>query len=417
MTGHLRAARRVGFWLLAGAVVLSGLAMIYTVIEKPGPGALYDFHGGLYNAGLAILHGHSPYRPGFLAHQAAVMRSGRIAIGETAARPFSIPVYPAAANLAMLPLSLLPFWLAGTIYTVASIVAMLVGLRLLGVRDWRCLVLATISWPFMFGLYLGAVGPLLVLGVGVVWRHRDRLWPPALAAASLIAAKVFPWPVAVWLLLTRRYRAFALTIAAGGVLTLGAWAVIGFDGMLQYPRMLSEISFIQEGRAVSVASVLDVAGVPSGIAGAAALVLAAGLLLVAWRIASGPDGARRAFALAVVAALASTPIVWEHYMVLLLVPIALVSPRASKLWLLPMCTPLISVVSAAIVPVGSQLGPHPPETLRLAVPWMAIQGVIALRIVFPTARLRMPRRSRLRSAPSRIKGAATAAAAGSAELA
>ena len=109
-------------------------------------------------------------------------------------------------------------------------------------------------------------------------------------------------------------------------------------------------------------------------------------------------------------------------MVLLLIPIALVSPRVSKLWLLPMCTPLITLLSAAIVPVGSRQGPHPPETLRTAVPWLAIQGVIAVRIVFPTARLRMPRPSRLRPAPSRVRGAATAGAAtataaGSAELA
>ena len=182
MTGHLRAARRVGFWLLAGAVVLSGLAMIYTVIEKPGPGALYDFRGGLYNAGVAILHGHSPYRPALPGPPGGDHARRRIAIGETAARPFSIPVYPAAREP------------RGGAAEPAAVLAGGRGLharldRRDARRDCACWACATgaawfwcmISWPFMFGLYLGAVGPFLVLGAGVAWRYRDRLWPPALA--------------------------------------------------------------------------------------------------------------------------------------------------------------------------------------------------------------------------------------------
>ena len=115
----------------------------------------------------------------------------------------------------MVPLSLLPFALAGILYTLASVAAMLAGIRLLGVRDWRCLALVLISWPFIYGLYLGAVGPFLVLGAGVAWRFRDRVWPPALAIAAIVAAKVFPWPLGVWLLITRRWRALAVAVAAG----------------------------------------------------------------------------------------------------------------------------------------------------------------------------------------------------------
>jgi hypothetical protein len=411
MSDLRRFLQRAAFGLLAAAIVVSGLAMIHSVSQVHGTQGLFDFRGGLYNAGVAILHGHSPYRPAFLAHQAAIMHAGGIAIGETSMKPFSIPVYPAAPNIAVLPLSLLPFWLAGTVYTIVSIAAMLVGIRLLGVRDWRCLLLCAISWPFMFGLYLGAVGPFLVLGAGILWRYRARTWPPAVAAAAIVAAKVFPWPLAVWLLITRRYKAFALAMAAGIVLTFGAWALIGFDGLMQYPRMLSEVSFIQQGRAVSLVAVLLVAGVPSGIASVIAMALACALLLLAWRLAGGPMGDRRAFALAIIAALVSTPIVWEHYMVLLLVPIALVSPRLSKLWLLPMCTPLITVISVAVIPLGSHRGPHPPETLRTAVPWLLITALVAVRAVFPDARLAFPRLP-----PASRRTAATPAAA-SAELA
>ena len=70
------------------------------------------------------------------------------------------------------------------------------GIWLLGVRDWRCLALTLISWPFMFGVFLGAIGPFLVLGAGVAWRWRERIWPPALALATIVAVKIFPWTLA-----------------------------------------------------------------------------------------------------------------------------------------------------------------------------------------------------------------------------
>jgi hypothetical protein len=379
---------RAAFGLLAVAICLSGLELIRATVDINATNWLYDFRGGLFNAGVAILHGRSPYQPGFLAHQAAIMRGGGIALGETYKKPFSIPVYPAAANLAVVPLSLLPFWLAGAIYTALSIAAMLLGLRLLGVVDWRCLALAMISWPFMVGLFLGAIGPFLVLGAGIAWHYRARLWPGALAIAAIVAAKVFPWPLGVWLLITKRYKAFALAVAAGIVLTFGAWALIGFDGLTQYPKMLSEVSFIQEGRAVSVVAVLLVAGLTPGLASAVALALTGALLFAAWRLAGGPDGERRSFSLVIIAALTSTPIVWEHYMVLLLIPVALVSPRLSKLWLLPMCTPLLTVASTLVIPPGSDSGPHPVETLRTAVPWLVIEAIITANVLLPGAGLR-----------------------------
>ncbi len=386
MTGGPRSRKAVIGWaLLGGLLCVTGLLLLAAVAHKPGNHPLYDFRGGLFNAGLAILHGHSPYQEGFLAHQVAIMQSGGIARGETAATAFSIPVYPASANLVVVPLSLMPFWLAGAAYTIASIAAMVGAIRLMGVRDWRCLALALVSWPFIYGLYLGAIGPFLFLGAAIAWRFRNRVWPPAIAIAAIVAAKVFPWPLAVWLLITRRYRTLALAVGVGAVLTFGAWAVIGFDGLIQYPRMLSEISFLQEGRAVSLVALLLVMGVPSSLATAAALAVGAGLLLLAWRVSREVDGERRSFGLVVVAALTATPIVWEHYMVLLFVPIALISPRLSPLWLLPLCTPLLVIVSGALIPVSQRLAAHPPETLRTAIPWLLVQGVLLTKLMWPDA--------------------------------
>ncbi len=43
----------------------------------------------------------------------------------------------------------------------------------------------------------------------------------------------------------------------------------------------------------------------------------------------------RSFTCAIVAALAFAPVVWLHYLVLLVVPIAISRPRFSAIWLLP----------------------------------------------------------------------------------
>ena len=60
----------------------------------------------------------------------------------------------------------------------------------------------------------------------------------------------------------------------------------------------------------------------------------AGLVLIYGMTRAARHGDEsRAFALSILAALAMSPIVWNHYLVLLFVPLALIRPRFSVLWL------------------------------------------------------------------------------------
>jgi hypothetical protein len=374
--GLLAAARG----LLVAVVVVGASGWLLADLLKSHHLWLYDFRGGLYNAGQAILHGHDPYRAGFIARQAAIMRAGGIAIGETAAHAFSLPVYPAPANLAVLPLSLLPYWPAAALFTIASVVAMVLALRLLEVRDWRCYGLTLISWPFVYGVELGALGPLIVLGAAAVWRWRERLWPPAIALASIVMAKVFPFPLAAWLLITRGYRQFLLALALGAAATLLAWAVLGFSGMTEYPTMLSNLSFIQEGRSDSLVAGLLATGLSAPLAQGVAILCAGALLLLARRLGRTPRGQPQAFGLAVMAALTASPIVWDHYLVLLFVPIALLSPGYSQLWLIPLGGPVLLALSAIAFPSGSLLAAHDPHNTRMAIITLCLEGLVVARL-------------------------------------
>lgn len=367
------------------------LALIVLVLLLRGPwmalsGVRYrhlleDFHGALYDAGAAIAHGRSPYHVALIAHQYAVLRAGGMPPGSNGLATSYPALYPAPINVIMAPVGLLPFWLAGTLYSLMSSVALVTGLRLLGVRDWRCLAVALLSWPFLYGLCLGQVGDFLVLGAGVTWRWRRRLWPPAIAVASAVALKVFPWTIAAWLLITRRYRAFACSVGLCVAATALAWAAIGFADLAQYPRMLSQAAAVREGGGDGIATVLVVAGASPTVAGVTAVACALIILLTAFLQRSRPDGDRRAFGLAIIAALTGATIVWDHDMVLLFVPIALMSPRFSRLWLLPALVPVLAYLTQVVVPYAPQTAANSPEALRLAIPWLITQAVIGYRLV------------------------------------
>jgi hypothetical protein len=69
--------------------------------------------------------------------------------------------------------------------------------------------------------------------------------------------------------------------------------------------------------------------------GKALIVLAGVGLLVGCVLYARREDDARAFTCAVAATLAVSPIVWLHYLVALLVPMAILRPRFTWLWLLP----------------------------------------------------------------------------------
>jgi hypothetical protein len=141
------------------------------------------------------------------------------------------------------------------------------------------------------------------------------------------------------------------------------------------------------------------------------IVGAACLGLIAWRgRASRAD--RWTFTLAVGAALALSPIVWLHYLMLLLVPIAVASPRLGPLWLLPLAFWVVGGQSIDPVIWGGDSSPTaslsgPP----VASPWVIAYGIAVAAIVIVAAvfsstspdsatRLSRPERSVRRHAPA-----------------
>lgn len=243
-------------------------------------------------------------------------------------------VYPAPLAALFVPFALMPLVAAELLFLALSVAALLAALKLLGVTDWRCYGVVFLTAPVITSTGVGAIAPFLLLGLAVCWRYRTRAASGAVCAVVALA-KLFLWPALIWLIATRRFRAAAVALATIGVL-VGAWILIDADGLRDYPRTLDVLNDVMRWKSYSGQSLAVALGLGGTAAEAISVALALTGIAAVVVFAARADGERRAFIAAVATGLLATPILWLHYLVLLLAPIALVRPRLSPLWFAPM---------------------------------------------------------------------------------
>jgi hypothetical protein len=278
-----------------------------------------DFAHGPWVAGRRLFAGLSPY---------IGPHSSELAHGS----PF---VYPAVSAFLLSPFSALPHGMANGIFTALSMAAVVLTLRVLQVRDWRVYGLVFL-WPAVIsGWQTANLTLMLGLGIALAWRHRDHPVVAGALIALLVSVKMFVWPLGLWLLATRRYAAFGYAVVLGLAINLLAWAVLGFDQIGRYMKLMAALTKIQEKRGFSVLALALGHGVGRPAAYALALSIAAAVGAAC--VVLGRRGRDRpAFALGIVTCLLATPIIWLHYFALLVIPVALVRPRLAPIWFAPL---------------------------------------------------------------------------------
>ena len=252
-------------------------------------------------------------------------------------------VYPPLLALVLVPLTVLPDDVHGSspaavLVSLLAIASIVCALLALDVRDWRCYPVALLYPPTVENVEYGAVGPFLVLLVALGWRYRERIAATSLAVGAAIVLKVFLWPLVVWLAATRRWKASAGAVGVAVGLALLSWAAIAFRGLSEYPELVRRLSDFEAENSYSAYAIFVTLGLPDAAARALTGILALGLLALAWRAARTDvsSGDRRSLTLALAAGLVATPILWLHYLVLLVVPIALTRRRLSPIWFAPL---------------------------------------------------------------------------------
>jgi len=277
-----------------------------------------DFRAVYYPAVERFLHGLSPYA---VSPRQITQGTGF--------------VYPALSALLLAPFGLIGKGTAEVLYMLLCIACVPAILRTLEVRDWRVYGVAMLWFPVFNGWQGGNVTLPLTLMVALAWRHRDRPFVVGLLTAAAISIKPFIWPLALWLLATRRWRAAAWAIASGLALNLLAWGLVGFNEVSTFLHLSSEDATALWRQGYSLLAVAHHLGL--GHSGGEALLLLASVAAAAVLVYLGAVKRRErdAMVLAVLLMVLASPLVWAHYFVLLLVPLALYRPRLSVAWLLP----------------------------------------------------------------------------------
>ena len=283
-------------------------------------------------------------------------------------------VYPPVFILLSVPLALIPVTAASWLWFCVLGGCVFAALWILGVRDWRCYVIALTSPVVIHGLFYGNLTIVMVLLVAIAWRFRDRAAVAGLALGAAVAAKLFVWPIVVWLLLTKRYRAAAWAVVSAVTLVFGAWALIGFDGLGEYPKLLRVVQDVYAQRSLSLSTVAGALGASVSASVAVAALAGVAMLGGAAVVARRTDGDRRAFALAVGACIVASPIVWPNYAALLFVPIAIVSPRLSAVWFFGYVWWLLGAISPK--PSVSDVCCRPADVPEQAWAWSHTEPVL-----------------------------------------
>ena len=213
---------------------------------------------------------------------------------------------------------------------------------------WLVVLLAGLSWPFLYALKLGQVGPLLFLAFAAGWRWLDR--PAVLGVTGAIGAaiKIQPGLVLVWAVLTRRWAAAAwgavVLVVLAALATLVAGVQSWSDFLLLVTRVADQVTTPHNFTPGAVAYQLGMPRDAAAVLQWAVMALVVALVVAAaLRLRPVPS-----YLVAVVASQLLSPILWDHYALLLLLPVAWLLDRG-RWWaaLIPLAS---SVVLVGVIP-------------------------------------------------------------------
>lgn len=275
---------------------------------------------------------------------------------------FAVFLYPPPFALALIPFALLPLDAGLLVWEAMVILAFVTGVAILPVSRsvrWTILLLAALDWPVLYAIKLGQVGPILFLSFAAGWRWLDRDGRVGVSIAVGALIKLQPLILAPWAVLTGRWRAALVAGAVCAVAVAITTLVVGTGVWADYASLLGRVASpvttphnftpgavaYQAGWSEDAASLVHLATVIATI----------GVTLVAIRTTSGDV----AFLTTVVASQLLSPVLWDHYAVILLLPVAWLLARR-QWWAIsiPLLTalPMVGSLPPIVYPIVFGMG-------------------------------------------------------------
>jgi hypothetical protein len=297
----------------------------------------------------------------FLAYHQAAERllSGRqlYDMSYTQTGGFGLFYYPPTFAPLLLPFGALSATTATWVWIGLSIVAFVVGVAAMPVSmtvRWSTILLAGWSFPFVYAVKLGQVGPILFCLFALGWRWMDRPALLGILGALGAAIKLQPGLVLVWALLTSRFRAVVVGAALLVALAVVTTVLAGVGSWTDFVTLLRTVSDpIRTAHNCTPGAIAFASGVSADVAGLVQLVntvLVAVFVLASIRWATD----EASYMIAVIASQLVSPILWDHYALLLLLPVAYL--LASGRWwaaVIPLVTawPLVTMTPPVAYPI------------------------------------------------------------------
>ncbi len=342
-----------------------------------------------------------------------------------------VNAHPPSSVLLALPFGKLGYGAAFRLWNAICLVLFCASVYLvldgLGTTDWTKAVLAVVAvslvcHPLWSHVHQGQLGMALVFLTSLCWRldRGNRPWLAGLCLGAAAAIKLFPGFLFLPFVLRRRWRAVLSGVASAAVLSIATLAVLGFStyrayvyevlpAVAKYRGACHNLSLCGMAHKLwaPVAHWMPVSfvGVSPRPVVATCVWLLFGALVVAlvwWAVRRGPDDWDVGFSAAIVAMLLVGPITWDHYLLFLLLPVAVLWQRLPRtglawpafllasaiLWIEPLAVMEHCLILMGAASEGGRWIATPVETLTaLSVPSYALFTLFVL-LVFAARRRR-----------------------------
>lgn len=319
---------------------------------------------GLLWLGLVLpgLTGTSNWGEDFVAYRDAaerLLQTGSPYVPESLEAAFEpmgqfLYLYPPPPSIAVTPLVALDADTGAVLWYLLKIGALAVAAALMPVRPTTRLLafgLSLFSYAVLRDLVMGNVSILITLALSAGWRWLDR---PAGSVALAIASsiRVTTGAFLFWFAMRRAWRPLMQMMAAGLVilaLSLPVVGIAGYEDYLTLLRNVSDTGDLTQNRHLTVLALeLGLAEDQLWLVRLAVW----GLTLVVIALSTRRD-AETGYMVTAAASLFLAPLMWDHYLTLLMLPAAFLFERGRRWaivlpllsWTPPPFTPLVAVAA------------------------------------------------------------------------